>query len=186
MKLSASYYQSTNSGSKSFDFNYRVPINPMNGSIQLRIAPNHSLITDPAFKAFGIRSKTNLYEVSYRQPLVRNPREEFALLTGVAIQDGQTFVFDNIATPFGIGPDAEGQSRTRVLKLGQDYVKRDPQGALALRSQFSLGFGVLNATENAPPIPDGRFFAWLGQIQRVQRLGVNHFIHCPSRSATLA
>jgi hemolysin activation/secretion protein len=175
-ELSGSYFQSTNSGSKAFDFSYRVPINPMNGTVQLRIAPSRSLITEPAFKDFGIRSKTNLYELSYRQPVIRTPREELALSVGFAIQNGQTFLFDNIATPFGIGPDAEGRSRTRVLKLGQDYVKRDPSGAWALRSQFSLGLGIFNATENADPTPDGRFFAWLGQVQRVQRLSKNHLL----------
>jgi hemolysin activation/secretion protein len=175
-ELSGSYYQSTTSGSKAFDFNYRVPVNPMNGTVQLRVAPSRSRITDPAFKAFGIRSKTDLYEISYRQPLVRTPREELALSAGFALQNGQTFLFDDVPTPFGIGPDAEGRSRTRVLKLGQDYVKRDPQGAWALRSQFSLGLGIFNATENDSPAPDGKFFAWLGQVQRVQRLGKDHLL----------
>jgi hemolysin activation/secretion protein len=175
-EISASYFQSTNSGSKAFDFNYRVPVNAMNGTVQLRIAPSRSLITDPAFKDFGIRSKTNLYELSYRQPLIRTPRQELALSAGFAIQNGQTFLSDDIPTPFGSGPDAAGRSRTRVLKLGQDYVKRDPQGAWALRSQFSLGLGLFNATENDDPKPDGRFFAWLGQVQRVQRVGKNHLL----------
>ena len=175
-EISAAYFQSTNSGSKSFDFNYRLPVNPMNGTVQLRIAPSRSLITEPAFKDFGIRSKTNLYEISYRQPLIRTPREEFALSAGFAIQNGQTFLFDDVPTPFGIGPDAIGRSRTRVLKLGQDYIKRDPLGAWALRSQFSLGLGLFNATENDAPTPDGRFFAWLGQVQRVQRLGKDHLL----------
>ncbi len=175
-EISGSYFQSTNSGSKSFDFNYRVPVNAMNGTVQLRIAPSRSLITDAAFKDFGIRSQTNLYELSYRQPLIRTPREELALSVGFAIQNGQTFLFDDIPTPFGIGPDADGRSRTRVLKLGQDFVKRDPLGAWALRSQFSFGLGLFNATENDDPTPDGRFFAWLGQVQRVQRLGKNHLL----------
>jgi hemolysin activation/secretion protein len=50
-------------------------------------------------------------------------------------------------------------------------VKRDPQGAWALRSQLNFGLGILNATINPEPIPDGRFFSWLAQVQRVQRLG---------------
>ncbi len=77
----------------------------------------------------------------------------------------QTFLFDNLATRFGIGPDANGVSRTSVIKFGQDY-KREPQRAWFLRrrsppqaSQFSFGIDILDATINNHPIPDGRFFS---------------------------
>ncbi|PSB29389.1 ShlB/FhaC/HecB family hemolysin secretion/activation protein [Stenomitos frigidus] len=175
-QLSASYFGTTRGGSDAFDFNYIAPINAMNGTVQLRIAPSKNRIIDPAFKALDIRGKTTLYELSYRQPLIRTPREELALSVGFAIQDGQTFLFNDLGFPFGIGPDADGNSKTRVLKFGQDYVSRDPQGAWALRSQFNFGLGILNATENDAPIPDGRFFSWLAQAQRVQRLGNSNLL----------
>ncbi|MGV0024471.1 ShlB/FhaC/HecB family hemolysin secretion/activation protein [Phormidesmis priestleyi] len=175
-ELSASYFRSLQGGSNVFDFNYRVPVNAMNGTVQLRVSPSKSKIIASDFAAFDIRSNTTLYEVSYRQPIVRTPREELALSLGFAFQDGQTFLFNDTPFPFGIGPDANGNSRTRVLKFGQDYVKRDPQGAWALRSQFSLGLNLFNATINDDPIPDGRFFSWLGQIQRVQRLSNDHLL----------
>ncbi|XGV97779.1 MAG: ShlB/FhaC/HecB family hemolysin secretion/activation protein [Leptolyngbya sp. BL-A-14] len=175
-QLSASYFGTTRGGSDAFDFNYIAPINAMNGTVQFRIAPSKNRIVDSDFSAFGIRGKTNLYELSYRQPLIRTPREELALSIGFAIQDGQTFLFEDQGFPFGIGPDANGNSKTRVLKFGQDYVKRDPLGAWAFRSQFNLGLGILNATENDSPIPDGRFFSWQGQAQRVQRLGNSNLV----------
>jgi hemolysin activation/secretion protein len=175
-QLSASFFGTTRGGSGAFDFNYTVPINAMNGTVQLRVAPSRNRIIDPDFSALDIRGETTLYELSYRQPLLRTPREEFALSVGFAIQDGQTFLFNDLGFPFGIGPDADGNSKTRVLKFGQDYVKRDPQGAWALRSQFNLGLGILNATENDSPIPDGRFLSWLGQAQRVQRLGTSNLL----------
>ncbi|MBD2339764.1 ShlB/FhaC/HecB family hemolysin secretion/activation protein [Calothrix sp. FACHB-156] len=175
-EITVSYYRSTTGGSNAYDFRYRLPVNPMNGSIQLRVAPSYSRITEPQFEVFGIRSDTNLYEISYRQPLIRNPREEFALSLGFAWQDGQTFLFNDTPTPFGIGPDAEGNSRTRVLKFGQDYLKRDLQGAWALRSQFNIGLNILDSTTNTDPIPDGQFFSWLTQLQRVQRLSKDNLL----------
>jgi hemolysin activation/secretion protein len=175
-ELSASYFRSFQGGSNSFDFNYRLPVNAMNGTIQLRYAPSRSKITDPALSTLGIRSDNDLYEVSYRQPLLRSPREEFALSLGLAFQDGQTFVNENQPQPFGIGADANGNSRTRVIKFGQDYLSRDTQGAWALRSQFNLGVNIFNATVNTSPIPDGQFFSWVGQVQRAQRLNENNVL----------
>ena len=48
---------------------------------------------------FGIRANQDLYEINYRQPLMRSPREEFALSLGFTYQDGQTFLFDDLGRP---------------------------------------------------------------------------------------
>jgi hemolysin activation/secretion protein len=168
--LAASYYRSTTGGSNLYDFSYSIPVNPMNGTVAIRYAPNNYRITDPDFAAFNIRGASSLYDIVYRQPLIRNPREEFALSLGFAHQTGQTFLFENLATPFGIGPDANGISTTSVFRFGQDYTLRDQDGAWSLRSQFNLGTGLFNATY-AEVTPTASFFSWLGQAQRVQVLG---------------
>ncbi|MGV0106064.1 ShlB/FhaC/HecB family hemolysin secretion/activation protein [Nostoc sp. DSM 114160] len=175
-ELAGSYYHTLSGGSDVFDFSYQVPVNAMNGKVQIRAAFNRNEITEPPFDAFDIRANQDLYEINYRQPLVRSPREEFALSLGFTYQDGQTFLFDNLATPFGIGPDANGVSRTSVIKFAQDYIRREPKGAWFLRSQFNFGVDILNATINNDPIPDGRFFSWLGQVQRVQQLSNDHLL----------
>ncbi|BAY08769.1 ShlB/FhaC/HecB family hemolysin secretion/activation protein [Calothrix sp. NIES-2098] len=175
-ELAGSWYHTLTGGSDVFDFSYQIPVNPMNGKLRLRFAPNRNEITQPPFDQFGIKANQDVYDISFRQPLVRSPREEFALSFGFTYQDGQTFLFDRLPTPFGIGPDANGVSRTSVFKFSQDYVKRDPQGAWYLQSQFSLGTGLLDATINQDPIPDGRFFSWLGLIQRVQKLNQDHLL----------
>lgn len=175
-ELGFSVYHTTVNGADSLDMFYRVPVNPLNGTLQFRFAPNWNRIVDSAFDELDIRGRSQLYDFSFRQPLFRNPRREFALSLGFTAQNGQTFLFENLPFPFGLGPDADGASRTRVLKFGQDYVKRDPLGAWALRSQFNFGVDVFNATVNEDPIPDGRFFSWLGQVQRVHRLGNNHLL----------
>ncbi|MBN3898835.1 MAG: ShlB/FhaC/HecB family hemolysin secretion/activation protein [Nostoc sp. NOS(2021)] len=169
-ELAGSYYHTLSGGSDVFDFSYQVPVNAMNGKVQIRAAFNRNEITEPPFNVFDIRANQDIYEINYRQPLMRSPKEEFALSLGFTYEDGQTFLFDHLATPFGIGPDANGVSRTSVIKFGQDYIRREPQGAWFLRSQFSFGIDILDATINNDPIPDGRFFSWLGQVQRVQQL----------------
>jgi hemolysin activation/secretion protein len=176
-ELAASYVAGTNfedfqrAASNSYDFTYRAPLNAMNGTLQLRAVSSASKVTQAPFDVLGIRSDSELYEISYRQPLVRTPQQELALSLGFTYQNGQTFAFNNIATPFGIGPDTNGRSRTSVIKFGQDYTSRDTQGTWSLQSQFNIGTGLFGATVNEEPIPDSRFFSWQGQIERLQLLG---------------
>ena len=174
-EVAGSYYHTTTSGADSFDFSYRIPLNPMNGTLQLRAAPSRNKITQEPLNVFDIQGQSDLYEISFRQPFIRSPREEFALSLGLSYQEGQTFLFGS-PSPFGIGPDANGISSTRVIKFGQDYLRRDVKGAWSLRSLFSIGVGALGATINPDPIPDGRFVSWLGQAQRVQILNENNFL----------
>jgi len=174
-ELAASYYRTTTGGADVFDFSYRIPLNAMNGTLQLRAAPNRNEVTQSPFDEFDIRGESQLYEISYRQPLIRSLREEFALSIGFAYQSGQTFTFAG-PTPFGFGPDERGVSRTSVIKFGQDYLRWDSLGAWSLRSQFSFGTGLFNATTNPDSIPDGRFISWLGQVQRVQLLNKNNLL----------
>jgi hemolysin activation/secretion protein len=175
-ELAGSYYHTLSGGSDVFDFSYQIPVNAMNGKVQLRVAPNRNEITEAPFSRLGIRADQDLYEINYRQPLVRSPREEFALSLGFTYQDGQTFLFDRLPTPFGIGPDENGVSRTSVIKFSQDYIKRDAQGATFVRSQFNFGIDLFDATINNNSIPDGRFFSWLAQAQRVQKLNDDNLL----------
>lgn len=174
-EISASYFRSFQGGSNAFDFNYRLPVNGMNGTVQVRYAPNRSKIVNSGVTPGEIRSDTDLYEISYRQPLIRSLREEFALSLGFSAQDGKTLL-NNSGTKFGDGADANGNTRTRVLKFGQDYLSRDLAGAWAVRSQFNVGLNALNATTNPDPAPSGQFFSWLGQVQRAQTLSADHLL----------
>lgn len=164
--LSASYYRSTTGGSNVFDFSYQVPVNPMNGTVQLRLAPSRYRITDPVFEVLDIRGSSDLYELSFRQPITRSPREEFALSVGFTYREGETLISDAVTD----------SSTTSVFKFGQDYVRRDVRGAWAVRSQFNLGTDLFDATSQPAPLADGQFFSWLGQLQRVQILNQSHLL----------
>jgi hemolysin activation/secretion protein len=55
------------------------------------------------------------------------------------------------------------------LRFFQEYTQRSSNSVFAMRSQFSLGTGLLGANLNEQP-PDGRFVAWRGQAQYVNLL----------------
>lgn len=173
--LNVDYTFTYTNGLDFFDLSYRLPINAMDGAVQVRVSPNRNEITQDPFDVLNISGESSRYEIDYRQPLIRSPREEFALSLGFALQDSQTFR-DGDPTPFGIGPDEDGRSQTRVIRFGQDYVRRDVMGAWVLRSQLRFGTGLLDATRNDGDDPDGQFFSWLGQFQRIQRLSEDHLL----------
>ena len=174
--VNLSYFQSLSGGLKSWDLNYSIPLNPNDGTLEFRASRTHSRVTEGDFSAFGIVGNSSSYEVSFRQPLFRNFHGEFALSLDFSIQNGQTFLFDNNPFPFGIGPDESGNSRIRVLKFAQDYIRRGEYDAWALRSQFNVGMNIFDATSNPYPIPDGQFISWLGQVQRMQQIGNDHVL----------
>ena len=167
-RFSTSMSWSDTRGSEVYDLTYQVPINPMNGTLQFRFTPNFFRITDSRQPAFtlGIRGTTEIYDLTYRQPIIRTPREELALSAGFRHRNGSTLIAGLITD----------ETRTSVLSFGQDYIRRDPVGAWALRSQFRWGTNLLNATQAAPPLADGQFFSWIGQVQRVQILDPDHLL----------
>mgnify|MGYP005839501307 CR=1 FL=1 len=172
--ISTSYYHTTRGGADNFELVYRVPVNPMNGALQLRTSINRNEIVDEEIRDLNIEGDSDLYEISFQQPLIRTPREEFALSLAFTLQESQTLI-SGFGFP-GPGADEDGITRTSVIKFGQDYLRRDIRGAWSLRSLFSLGTGWFDATVNPNPQPDGRFFSWLGQVQRVQVLSEDNFL----------
>ncbi|MGG6297319.1 ShlB/FhaC/HecB family hemolysin secretion/activation protein [Leptolyngbya sp. AN02str] len=152
--LLASYRRTTTGGANVYDLRYRIPVNPMDGTLELRAAPSDYRLD---FQGLSVEGDADIYEISFRQPLVRSPRQEFALSLGFTYRNGETV----------IGEVFTGTTTTSVIKFGQELVSRDVAGAWAVRSQFSLGTDWFDATQGTP---DGQFFSWLGQVQRVQLL----------------
>ncbi|MGQ9866405.1 MAG: ShlB/FhaC/HecB family hemolysin secretion/activation protein [Pseudanabaenaceae cyanobacterium] len=169
-RLFGSYGRSGNSDNVALG--YQLPIGVQGASLSVRASLGQNPVTEPPFDTLNIRTESQVYELSYRQPLVRNPRTEVALSLGLGIErsnaflDGQSFNFQN--QQFG-----DGLSQATVLRFGQDALQRDERGAWSFRSTFHLGLEALGATVRGDGSPDGRFFYWSGQALRVQRLGLD-------------
>lgn len=179
--LFASYNRSVSGGLNTIDASYTIPVNAKDGTLQLRTIIQRNEITEDPFDILDIDSDSERYSLSFRQPLIRNPREEFALSLGFSHQRSQglvttgAFLIDTLSRRTIPGSDANGVTRTSIIQFSQDYTHRDLSGVWALRSQFNLGVDI-GATSNPDPIPDGEFFSWLAQAQRVQRWGNNNLL----------
>jgi hemolysin activation/secretion protein len=83
-------------------------------------------------------------------------------------RESKTSLLD-IPFPLSEGADQEGRTRVSALRFFQEWTQRGTQEVIALRSQFNIGLGVLNATVNDKS-PDSRFLSWRGQGQWVRLL----------------
>lgn len=156
-------------GSNSGDFSYTLPINPRNGTINLSAGIGGSHVIEEPFDFLDIRSRSTFIELTLRQPLLQTPTQEFALgLTASRQFTRATLVDGEIPFPTR-GSDFEGNTRVTALRFFQEWTQSSPQSVFAARSQFSLGIDAFGATDNEEP-PDGKFFAWRGQLQWVRRV----------------
>jgi hemolysin activation/secretion protein len=165
-RLSAEY--GVTEGLDIFDVGYAIPLNARNGTLSLGYNNSESRIIEEEFEELDIRSETESFSVSFRQPVTQSPESEFALGVAFDLRESQTFILDDIPFSFSEGAEA-GESKVSVIRFFQDWVNRDARRVLAARSQFSFGIDAFNATVNDTGT-DGRFFSWLGQFQWVEQL----------------
>ncbi|MEL6494261.1 MAG: ShlB/FhaC/HecB family hemolysin secretion/activation protein [Cyanobacteria bacterium J06623_7] len=179
-RISARYYPRLQAFTDTFDLGieYQIPVNAKDGTVTTAINLNRNGVIDPIgddFDDLEIEGESEKFTLGFRQPIIRNPRQELALSATFDYQDGQTLLFQE-GTRFGQGADEDGNTTTSVLRFGQEYIKREVSGAWAFRSQFNVGANIFGATENDEPIPDSQFLSWLGQAQRVQVLNSSNFL----------
>ncbi len=158
-------------GSDSLDnLGYTFPINARNGTLGFRHSRTDSNIIEDPFTLIDIVSESQLYEVSFRQPVRQTPTEELALGLNFTHQNSQTFILGDIGFPLSNGADDNGITKVSALRFIQEYTNRSNQQVFALRSQFNLGFDAFNATVNSGSTPDSQFFSWRGQGQYLRLL----------------
>lgn len=169
--LSVAYFNTA--GSNEVNASYALPLNSRNGTLSLNYGTTSSDVIERPFNLLDIISDSRYYDLTLRQPVVQTPTQEFALgLTTSRRESEASFLDEDRFGRTGFpspGADAEGRTRISALRFFQDWTQRGSREVFAVRSQFSLGLDVLNATVNETE-PDRRFFAWRGQAQWVRLL----------------
>lgn len=155
-------------GSNGFDIGYTFPINAKNGTISLGYGFNSNNIVENPFTPLDIETESNYYQLSFRQPIIYKPDRELALGISFSRQHSETSLLD-IPFPLSRGADESGNTNISALRFFQEYTQRSDRSVLALRSQFSVGVDIFDATIN-DNAPDSTFVAWRGQYQWVRQL----------------
>ena len=180
----ASFVYKNTDGSDDFDVNYTIPFNALNGTVALRYRYITSDIVESPFDQLDIESETDEYEIAIRQPIIvtatANSTQELALGLEFSRQSNKT-TLENRPFQLSAGSDLDGETTIYALRFFQDWTRRTRQEVLALRSQFSVGLDVFDATINADD-PDGEFFAWRGQAQWLRQLDAEANINLLLRS----
>lgn len=156
-------------GSNELNVSYTLPLTPEETTLSFSYGKSWSNVIEKPFDRLDISSDSDEYQLTLRHPLIRSPRQEFALGATLSYQETQTFLGIDDIGPFPISPGADDQGRTRIsaLRLFQEWTQRGDRSVFAVRSQFSLGLGILGATKQEIP-PDSNFFAWRGEAQWVR------------------
>jgi hemolysin activation/secretion protein len=156
------------SGSNALNLSYRIPVNARNGAVTLSGGVSFTNVIEKPFNSLDISGDSYSVDVSFRQPIIQTPKEEFALgITASRQESGNKLLGFNF--PLSPGADSNGKTRISALRFFQDWTRRGTKDVFSVRSQFNAGFGILDATINDQP-PDGRFFDWRGQAQYVRLL----------------
>lgn len=165
--LSVSY--NNTEGSNGVDLSYTLPINPRNGTLNFSYGRTNGNIIEQPFDRFDIESKSRYYQLTFRQPIIQTPNQEFALSLIGSVNENETSI-GGVDTPISLGADRKGLTRASALRFAQEYVLQNRSSVFSARSQFSLGINAFRATINDNP-PDSHFFSWQGQLQWVQLFG---------------
>jgi len=151
------------------DFKYSLPFTARDTTASFEYRRIESKVIEKPFDQLDIESKSEIFSLGLRQPVYRTPGTEIALqVLGEYLQE-RTFL---LGERFTLSPGAQnGVSTVAAIRAVQEFVHRTQDQVIAGRSRFSVGVDLFDATiNNEQDVPDGRFFAWLGQFQWVRRL----------------
>ena len=146
---------------------YSLPLASDDTRISFRYDINGTVVVTPALSALNVTSNYRSVAVGLSRPVYRTAEQNLTIGGGLERREAQTFLL-NQPFSFTAGSD-NGKTNVTALRLYQDFLDRDAEHALALRSTLSFGLHALGATVTSMP-PTGKFFSWLGQAQYVRRI----------------
>ena len=146
---------------------YMLPITAYDTSLTVGYRrSDFEVVTEP-FRTLGIEGHTEIFSVMLQQPVYRTLNHHVNL--GV---QGEYLYNKNLllGQPFDFFAGYQnGVANIAALRFLQDWTYRTQDSIVGLRSRFSVGLDVLDATINSGPVADGQYFSWVGQLQALRR-----------------
>ncbi|MGA2139572.1 MAG: ShlB/FhaC/HecB family hemolysin secretion/activation protein [Verrucomicrobiia bacterium] len=157
------------SGSDNIGGSYSIPFTGHDTTFRIYGNRNDFAIIEAAFVTNNVDVTSESYRAgaSLRQPLYQTAHQELAIALTFERRSSETFIDGK---PADISPGSiNGREEISALRFSQEWMGRDQDQVLALRSTMSWGVHAFNITDNGTN-RDARFFSWQGQTQYVRRL----------------
>jgi hemolysin activation/secretion protein len=160
---------STTEGSDEYAASYTLPLNSSNATLSTSVRFTSSQIIEEPFDRIDIEADSRDFELTFRQPVIRSPREELAFGLTFSRRESDTSLL-GVGFPLSNGANDDGETRISAFRFFQEWTKRESRSVFAARSQFNWGIPIFESTLNNQK-PDSRFFSWRTQAQYLQLLG---------------
>jgi hemolysin activation/secretion protein len=162
---------SATEGSDEYALSYTLPLNSSNATLSASARLTSSQIIEEPFDRIDIEADSRDFELTFRQPIIRSPREELAMGLTFSRRESDTSLL-GVGFPLSNGANDDGETRISALRFFQEWTKREARSVFAARSQFNWGIPIFESTLNNQK-PDSRFFSWRTQAQYLQLLGAS-------------
>jgi hemolysin activation/secretion protein len=146
---------------------YVLPVTAYDTSVAVAYRRSDFNVVSEPFRALGIEGHTEIFSVTLQQPVYRTLNQ----VVNLGVQ-GEYLYNKNmlLGQPFDFFAGYQnGVANVAALRFLQDWTYRTQDSIVGVRSRFSVGVDVLDATTNSGPLADGRYFSWVGQLQGLHR-----------------
>jgi filamentous hemagglutinin family protein len=173
--LNFGYSQTKKTGLVRYEAGYTFPINKYDGTININYTDASTNIVEEPTSALDIQADFKSYQLTIKQPInLNNISEQLFVELGLEHIQSETFIDEDFSYAFTPGlPD--GESKITALRLATEYINKGETSSFLVRSQFSLGIDLLDATVTNAGI-DGLFWSWQGIAQWLKKLNDDDWI----------
>ncbi|MCP4350700.1 MAG: ShlB/FhaC/HecB family hemolysin secretion/activation protein [Desulfobacterales bacterium] len=167
-------------GLDEYSVNYSIPLTRRDTTLTLSFERAEPVVIAEPFDELNIESETMTCSASLRHPFYKTVSREFAMELKLERSQSKTLLngVPYSFTSYAEEDEDEKDYKVCALRFSQEWVDRSMTQVLAIRSTFSFGLDMLDATIDLskevtgadPDAPDARFFTWLGQFQWLRRV----------------
>ncbi|MBF0567441.1 MAG: ShlB/FhaC/HecB family hemolysin secretion/activation protein [Nitrospirae bacterium] len=146
---------------------YAIPLSVDDTTLKLNYRQNETIVIEDPFKNLDIKSRVKSLGVTLSRPFYKTTATEFTLGVTSDLRFSETFLLGrSFSFTEGI---SDGRTNIFVLRFFQEWSQRSQTRVIAARCTISVGVDAFNSTMTESG-PDGKFLAWLGQVQWIERL----------------
>ena len=145
------------------DTGITMPISRYDTLLGFYYSNRRSSVLEQPLNDLDIENKFRSYEITLFQPVYRTLQQRINLGIRVAARKSSNTLLGRPFS-FSLGED-NGVSKVTALRLSQEFIDSRANQVFFIRSTFSVGLNLFDATWHSDNRPDGDYLAWLGQFQ---------------------